>query len=196
MKTSFAIFAIVIGMYSYIPYFRDIFAGKTKPHAFSWFVWFLLTAIAFFAQIAGKGGAGAWVTGFTAIVALAITVAALKVGRKNIVQLDWLFFTGSLSALLLWAITKNPIGSVIIITIIDALAFIPTFRKSFFKPHEETAITYALSAAKFAVSLAALSTISITTALYPFSLVITNGLFVVMIMWRRKQFNIDITQPF
>ena len=59
MKTALGIFAILIGIYSYIPYFRDIFTGRTKPHAFTWFVWFLLTAIAFFAQLAGNGGAGA-----------------------------------------------------------------------------------------------------------------------------------------
>lgn len=187
MKTFLGVLAIAIGVYSYIPYFRDIFAGKTKPHAFSWFVWFLLTAIAFFAQIAGEGGAGAWVTGFTALVSLAVVVAALKVGKRNIVPLDWAFFVGSLLSLVLWAVTKNPVGSVVLITIIDALAFVPTFRKSYHKPHEETSITYALSGIKFAIGLAALNTVSVTTALYPLSLVVTNLLFVVMIEWRRKQ---------
>ena len=196
MKTFLGILAIVIGVYSYIPYFRDIFAGKTKPHAFSWFVWFLLTGIAFFAQASDGGGAGAWVTGFTALVAFAIFVAALRVGRKNIAPVDWFFLVGSLTSLGLWAVTKNPVGSIILITIIDMLAFIPTFRKSYHKPTEETAITYALSAMKFAVGLAALDTVSVTTALYPFSLVITNGLFVAMVLWRRRAHKRDATQPF
>ncbi len=196
MKTSLAIVAILIGIYSYVPYFRDLFKGKTKPHAFSWFVWFLLTAIAFFAQVAGEGGPGAWVTGFTAIVALTITIAALKVGRQNIAMLDWWFFMGSLASLGLWAVTKNPVGSVVLISIIDALAFVPTFRKSYHKPYEETAITYSLSAVKFAIALAALTTISITTALYPLSLVLTNGLFVGMLVWRRKQFDMNVSHPF
>lgn len=195
MKTFLGILAILIGLYGYIPYFRNIFAGKTKPHAFSWFVWFLLTAIAFFAQIAGKGGAGAWVTGFTALVSLFITITALKVGRKNIVPLDWLFFVGSLASLVLWAVTKNPVGSVILITIIDALAFIPTFRKSYHKPDEETALTYTLSSLKFAVSLAALSVVTVTTALYPLSLVITNGLFVGMVLWRRQSLKVSNVEP-
>jgi len=196
MKTALGIFAILIGIYSYIPYIRDIFTGRTKPHAFTWFVWFLLTAIAFFAQLAGNGGAGAWVTGFTAAVALAITVAAFKVGRKNIVPLDWFFFVGSMVSLAVWAVTKDPVWSVILITTIDALAFVPTFRKSYHKPYEETAVTYSLSAIKFAVGLAALSTVTLTTALYPLSLVVTNALFVAMVVWRRKRLISAAPQPF
>ncbi|MGB4759205.1 MAG: hypothetical protein WBP26_04040 [Candidatus Saccharimonadales bacterium] len=186
----------MIGIYSYIPYFRDIFAGKTKPHAFTWFVWFLLTAIAFFAQIAGDGGPGAWVTGFTAAVSFVIFVVALKVGKHNIAPADWFFFIGSLASLGLWFITKDPVGSVILITIIDLLAFLPTFRKSWHKPHEETSITYMLSGIKFAISIAALSTITITTVLYPLSLVVTNIAFVAMLQWRRKQVKVGPPMPF
>src|SRR5580698_5703228 len=64
MKEILGASAILIGCISYVPYFRTIFSGKTKPHAFSWLVWGILTAIAFGGQIVGKGGAGAWVTGF------------------------------------------------------------------------------------------------------------------------------------
>ena len=197
MKTVLGVVAIVIGVYSYIPYFRDIFNGSTKPHAFTWFVWFLLTALAFGAQASDGAGAGAWVTAFTAIVALAVTLTALKVGRQNIVALDWVFFIGSLTALGLWLVTKDPVSSVVLITAIDALAFVPTFRKSFHKPQEETATTYALSALKFGVSLAALNAMTLTTSLYPISLVITNGLFVTMVTWRRKRLNLaSDSQPF
>jgi hypothetical protein len=197
MKNVLGIAAIVIGVYSYIPYFRDILAGTTKPHAFTWFVWFLLTALAYGAQVSDGAGAGAWVTGFTAVVALAVTITALKVALQNIVALDWVFFVGSLAALGLWLLTKDPVGSVVLITLIDALAFVPTFRKSFHKPQEETASTYALSALKFGVSLAALNAITLTTTLYPISLVVTNGLFVAMVTWRRKRLNLaPNSQPF
>jgi hypothetical protein len=197
MKTALGLIAILIGVYSYIPYFRDIFSGKTKPHAFTWFVWFLLTTVAFFAQIADGGGAGAWVTGFTALVTLVVTLVALRVARQNIVRLDWVFFIGSLASLGVWAVTKSPTGSVVLITLIDALAFVPTFRKSFHKPDEETAITYALSALKFGVSLAALGSLTLTTTLYPLSLVVTNALFVLMVTWRRKSLHLAAdSQPF
>lgn len=179
--------AVVIAFVGYVPYFRDILANKTKPHAFSWLVWGILTGIAFFGQVAGKAGPGAWVTGFTAVICLIIFVFGLVKGRKNIVFVDWLSLLGAGIALFLWFLTKEPLLSVILITIIDALAFFPTFRKSFMKPSEETATTYSLSGLKFVLSIFALNKISIITALYPLSLVLMNWIFVGMLIMRRKQ---------
>lgn len=190
MKTLLGIMATLLALYSYIPYFRDIFAGKTKPHAFSWLVWFLLTAIAFIAQIKDNGQAGAWVTGFTAIVALMIFIAAITRGEKNITRSDWLCLIGSFLAMGLWAVTDSPLTAVLLITLIDALGFAPTFRKAFRNPQEETLVTFALSAVKFVIAIAALGNYSTVTVLYPASLVLMNGLFVAMLIIRRKQLGI------
>lgn len=186
MKTALGIIATVIAFYSYIPYFRDIFRGKTKPHAFSWFIWLLLTAIGFLAQISDGGGAGAWATGFTALVAFFIFLTALRHGEKEITKSDWVCLTGALLAIGVWPFTDTPLLSVILITLIDALGFIPTFRKAYKKPHEETLQTYALSAIKFAIAIVALSNYSIVTILYPASLVVMNSLFVCMLLTRRR----------
>ncbi|HJQ08169.1 MAG TPA: hypothetical protein VJ836_01655 [Candidatus Saccharimonadales bacterium] len=191
MKPLLGIAATLLALYSYIPYFRDIFAGKTKPHAFSWLVWFLLTAIAFVAQVNDNAGAGAWVTGFTALIALFIFMAAITRGEKNITRSDWLCLVGAFLSMGLWTITNSPFTAVILITIIDALGFAPTFRKAFYKPQEETAITFALSAIKFVIAIAALTNYTIVTVLYPASLVVMNGLFVAMLMLRRKQLGIS-----
>lgn len=90
----------------------------------------------------------------------------------------------------LWAITDSPLTAVILITIIDALGFAPTFRKAYHKPQEETMITFVLSAVKFVIAIAALSNYSTVTVLYPASLVLMNGLFVAMLIVRRKQLGI------
>ena len=164
--------AILIALAGYVPYFRDIFAGKTKPHAFSWLVWALLTGIAFFGQIFDRGGAGAWVTGFTAIVSFVIFFLALQRGEKNITLSDKWSLGGAGVALVLWYFTNSPLGSVILITIIDALGFYPTFRKSYHKPHEETMLTFFLSGLKFVIAILALQHYSVVTYLYPASLVL------------------------
>ena len=65
--------AIIIGFISYLPYFRDIFKGKTKPHAFSWLIWAILTAIGFAGQISDNAGPGSWALGFTALFIWFIT---------------------------------------------------------------------------------------------------------------------------
>jgi hypothetical protein len=67
-KTILGLVATGIAFVSYLPYFRDILANRTKPHAFSWLVWASLTGISFFGQLAVGAGPGAWVMGFTAAV--------------------------------------------------------------------------------------------------------------------------------
>jgi hypothetical protein len=58
IKTILGISAVVIAFISYVPYICNIFAGKTKPHAFTWLIWCTLNAIAFAGQIKDKAGAG------------------------------------------------------------------------------------------------------------------------------------------
>lgn len=76
--------------------------------------------------------------------------------------------------------------AVILITIVDMIAFFPTFRKSYHKPQEETLSEYGLAALKFFISLFALSSFNVSTILYPISLVVTNGAFVAFAWVRRK----------
>ena len=187
LKSILGTIAIIIALIGYVPYFRDIFRGKTKPHAYSWLVWSSLTGIAFFGQILYKGGAGAWVTGFTAIVSFTIFFLALKKGEKNITSSDKLSLFGAGFALLLWYLTSNPLIAVILIIIIDSLGFYPTFRKSYHKPHEETMLTFFLSGLKFAIAIVALQNYSVVTYLYPASLVLMNWVFVGFLIIRRRQ---------
>lgn len=186
-KNALGAVATAIALLGYLPYFRDILIGRTKPHAFSWLVWGSLASIAFAGQVTKGAGPGAWVTGVTPFVSLVVFIVALRVGEKNIVLADYLGLTGAGAALVLWFITKDPLLSLILIPVIDALGFFPTFRKSFHKPYEETLATYTLSCLKFVLALIALRSYTVTTWLYPASLILTNGAFVTMLLIRRKQ---------
>lgn len=188
-KIILGIIAAAVGFIGYIPYFRDIFKGKTKPHVFSWFVWCLLTGIAFFAQIAEGAGPGAWVTGFAAITCLVVAVLAIFRGEKKITLSDWLSFIGALLGLLLWRLTDNPMLAVILITITDALAFVPTIRKAYYKPYEETIAAWLSYSLKFFIGLMALESYNVTTMLYPSALAVMNGSFALMLYVRRKKFS-------
>ena len=186
-KVSFGVIASLIALASYVPYFTDTFRGKTKPHAFSWLIWALLTGIAYFGQVSDGAAAGSWVTGITAVVCLSIFLLALKYGEKNITRSDWVCLISSLAAIPLWLITSTPLWSVILITLIDVVAFIPTFRKAYHKPHEETLITFLVAGVKFIPGILALGNYSLITVLYPAYLVIMNGIFVLMLVVRRRR---------
>ena len=179
--------AVLVGFAAYVFYFRDIFLGKTKPHAFSWLIWSILIGTAFFAQFLNYAGPGAWVTGFSAVMCFSIFLFALKKGEKNFTLGDKLGLGAASIALLLWYFTKNPLTSIFLIILVDVLGYVPTFRKSFFKPYEETVLTYFLAGFKFFFALLALKEYSLITALYPVYLLLSNGIFAGFLWVRRKQ---------
>jgi hypothetical protein len=88
--------AVVIGIIGFIPYYRDIFKGKTKPHTFSWVGWTIMEAIGFFAQISQHAGAGAWVTGSNMLITTGVVVLSFRYGEKDIKLTDWLAFVAGL----------------------------------------------------------------------------------------------------
>lgn len=181
--------AVILGLLGYVFYIRGIIRGEVKPHAFTWTVWGLLTAIAFAAQVVEGGGPGAWVTGVTALMSFIFALVGLGASsRSYITKSDWIFFISALVTIPVWYVTGNPLWSVIIITIVDFVAFAPTFRKAYFHPGTENMWTYLLSAIKFVFGIWALETLNLTTVLYPASLVLANGGFVVMLLWRHRVF--------
>ena len=193
LKIIVGVVAVFLTFVGYIPYFRDTIQGKTTPHVYSWFIWGLVTAIAFALQVSGGAGVGSWVTLTVAIIAFAIFALGMRNGEKNITKIDTIFFIFSLVALFLWLIAKQPVLSVILVSLVDMLGFVPTVRKSWNKPFSETLFTYELSAFRHGLSLLALQQYSIVTWLYPAAWVFANVLFSVMLILRRKKISKDET---
>ena len=186
-KIVVGVLALVITVFGYAIYFVHMAQGKTKPHAFSWFVWGMLTAIAFAAQVAEGGGAGAWVMGLTAVACFCISAFAYFKGARDFVWFDWFALVSAGIALLLWWLAHSPLWSVVLITLTDAFGFLPTMRKSYFRPHEETASIFVISSIKFILSIFALETYTLATWLYPAYLIVANGLVATTLFIRRWQ---------
>ncbi len=186
MKLLLASLATVIGFVGYAPYIRDTLRGTTKPHVFSWVAWGSIETIAFFAQLSAGGGAGAWFTGASALIVFFIAALAIRQKDTQIKPIDYVALSGSAIGIALWRITSNPLLAVISVGIADAAAFAPTFRKAYRKPNEETLFEYAASVLKWTLAIPALTSVNLTTVLYPASLVLTNSIFVLLVLWRRS----------
>ncbi len=187
LKTTISVIAVVLTFVGYFPYIRDTLNGKTTPHIYTWFIWALVTAIAFGLQVQGGAGAGAWITLSIVIACFTVFLLGLRNGKQDITKLDTLFLILSFIALFLWVIAKQPVLSVILVSLTDMLGFVPTIRKSWNKPHSETLFLYGLNTFRHGLSLFALQQYSIVTWLYPASWTIANGLFSAMLLIRRRQ---------
>jgi hypothetical protein len=185
LKDAFGLLSLVLSIVSHVPYLRSIFVANTRPHAFTWLVWGAVMAIAFVAQLYGRAGAGSWATGLSAAFCLAIGIIALFRGEKHITRGDWIALLATLAAIPLWIATSDPLGSVLLVTFIDAVAYYPTFRKSWAKPDEELASKYVLTVVRYLFSLLALERYTIVTTVYQLVSILMEAGIVVMLLWRR-----------
>jgi RsiW-degrading membrane proteinase PrsW (M82 family) len=187
-KELLAAAAIVLTFAMFLPYIRSIRAGRTKPHAFSWIVWALATLVVFFAQLADRGGSGAWPIGLSGVITGYIAVLAYRErSDTSITKVDWVFLTIALAALPCWFLTSNPLVAVVLLTAMDLAGFVPTFRFAFFHPHEEHVGFYSLGALRNALAIGALEHYSLTTVLFPAAVGIACVLFVALVGYRRAQ---------
>ncbi len=187
LKQLFGAAAVLIAIVSYIPYFHHIFQGKTKPHALTWLVWTVFTGMGFVQQWMNGGGAGSWAMGITALLCLAVFLLSLKYGEKEITLFDWLSLLGAAVALVIWFFSQDPVLAMLLVALVDLLGFLPTVRKSYYKPYEETLLTYFLTFVKYLIVLFALESYSLSTWLYPVFVLLTHISFVLMVEWRRRK---------
>ncbi len=186
-KSIFGGIALVIGVISYVPYVKGIVSKKIRPHTFSWLIWSGLLITAFTAQNSDSGGAGAWVTGFSGFACIMIFLVSLKWGDSKFEKMDWISLAFATIAIGLWKFTSDPRLSLILLCLADAFGFIPTFYKSYFKPREDQAASWTISSFKWAFAIAALSTYSFTTLLFPAYLLFMNAAYALMLTWRKHQ---------
>ena len=194
VKVLLGLIAVLISFIAYWAYIKDILAARIKPHAYSWLVWSCLGGIAFFAQILHGAGPGAWVNGVVMVISFIIFILAINRGETRITLLDKISLGGAFGALAVWLATNNPLWSVILITIIDFLGFLPTFRKSYHKPHQESTTMFALSGIKYLFSLGALGEYTLITTIYPASLVLMNMMMVSWLICRKKKVETESTR--
>lgn len=164
---TFAVLSALLTISSYAVTCRSIFKGKTKPHAFSWFIWFLLGIVIAAAQWTRGAGIGITMMVVSSAGCLLLAYLGWRVGQKNIVKKDYIALGLSFLTIPLWVITNDPLASMFLVAFINTLGMIPTLRKSWHMPYEENPLTYFLFGTSNVLSVFSLESINLTTALMP-----------------------------
>ncbi len=91
------------------------------------------------AQLSGGAGPGAWAAICATLSNLAVLVVAVRMNDLKATRLDWFSLAVCALAGIGWAITDQPLVGVVMISLLEVFAILPTMRKSWHRPHEETA---------------------------------------------------------
>lgn len=186
LKIVFAGISSIVGVLCFIPYIRDIFLNKTKPHSYSWFIWAILQAIA--AAAMWSGGAGVAIASSVIGAALCgfIFILSLKRGTKNITKFDTVCLFGALIALAVYLSLHNALLSIIFATLTDVIGSLSTLRKAYKEPDTETASTHLLSGTSGAFAIAAIANFNVTTSLYLLTVTLLDTCCGLIVLARKK----------
>jgi hypothetical protein len=179
--------AVAIAFASYISYFWGIYKGQIKPHAFTWFAWGVLTSIGFAASFTSGGGSGSWVMLVNIICCLTISFIAFRQGHVKYVLFDWLALAGALIGIGLWWYTNNPLTAIILACVSDTIALLPSVRKAYYYPNEESVKPWAIGILYYVIGFFALDSVNLTTTLYPATIILTDIFFIFEVIIRRRQ---------
>lgn len=174
MKEALGLITVILAIIGHFPYIIDTIKRKTKPHVFTWLVWGIVTILVFIGQWQKGAGSGAWATGVTGLITLTIAILSIKNGTKDITKSDKLLFVVALLSIIPWFLAKDPTFSIIMLTFVDLLAFIPTVRKTIKDPTSETLFTYALNIFRHSLTIIAIANYNLATYLYPTYLLAIN----------------------
>jgi len=181
-----ALASIILKIVAYVPYFKHIIRGKCHPHAFSWFIWFVIIFIAFLIQLFGDAGAGAYTTLFSSLICLAVALLGFFVGRRDIVFIDHVVLVIAMAILPFWYFVQSPLLVILIVISIDMIGFIPTWRKAFLKPFEERGKTFFILSFASVFGILAVEEVNFVNLAYPVYLASSHLATALYVAWRNK----------
>lgn len=186
MREVIAAAALVLGFYGYIPYLRDILAGKVRPSRAARIMFAALLIIALFQQHALGSRLALAITIAEAAGSILILLSAIKFGVGGLARLDIICYLLLVVDVFFWLTSKNTLLALHLTVLADLIAFTPTLEKTWRDPKSETATFYILGVIAPLLSVAGSEKISYGIVLFPIYLALANGIEVLLIKTRNK----------
>ena len=211
--------AVAVTICGYVIYIWQMFPAQghspAKPHPLSWVLFGFLTATGWVVQEAQGAQEGSWCLGVTAGFCFLIAGVSFwrfrEDWRRSWADIDniRLDIVVTILALILFVAslptryyTELATTSVIFAAGADFVSYLPTFKKAWNRPEEDSATNFAYNSIKCLPALLALGSYSFATAAYLVMLLIVNGFFsAFLLVWRkvrpawRKHFEPIVAMP-
>jgi hypothetical protein len=186
------IFASILSILGNVPYLKSILKKEIEPHPFSWFAWSIVSLTVLFGAYLKGGGIGVIPILVSEIFTILIFLFSLKYGFKNFDKKDIAFILLAIIGLVPWYLTKDPTYSVVIMVLIDLVAFFPTIRKTLNSPESENNILYQMNFLRHFLILFSLDKINIATSFHSFAMIIINLIMIVLISKNLRKINLKL----
>lgn len=182
----FWILGILLGLTAYVSYFRAIFQKETKPHLYTWILWWTLASMAAIVAVKNHAGWGILVPCLMALCNATIAFLALKYGETKLTKKDMFLLTCAGLTMLLWWTTQDDLLAIILVVTIDMIGFYFTWKKCYYRPYEENITSYIIWTVELGCAFLAIEHLTLINWFYSGFLAVIEWFFVVFLIWRRK----------
>jgi hypothetical protein len=185
-RSALGALSVVMAFVAFAIYAWQAMAGQIRPHPLSWFLFGILSVVGYWVQRDEGAHAGSWVLLAMILFCFLLAAVGFVRGERRFPIREWAFLAAAAAVLLVYVFTRQPTLAAVLISIIDALGYGPTFSRGWSHPHRDSATSFAINAAKFVPSLLAMKPISIATCVYPATLLGLNVAVTLMLVLRRR----------
>jgi hypothetical protein len=175
IKAILGIVAFVVNLIGYVPYIRDVYVGKVKPHRVSWFIWMILTGIVAYNQVRNGGGWSSLFFISTTFLVTIVFILSLTRGITEISHIDKICLVSALVLLGYWVTLRDTNFSTYLAVIIDAIGLTPTIIKTLKNPETESYIQWVLAAVAGVFTVLSVAKMELVLIVYPIYIIIGNG---------------------
>jgi len=168
----FVILGAAIGAVGTWWYLRDTLRGVTRPNRVTWALWAALPLLACAVEVQAGVGLRSLMTFVSGFGPLLVFVASFRNPQAtwHIERVDWACGALSVAGLVVWLTAHQATVGLVAFIVADALAALPTLRKSWLAPETETTAAYVTAAVNGAITM--LTVNHWTTAVVSFPLYI------------------------
>lgn len=178
----------ILSLYASSFYIKDILKGKVKPNRVSWFIWSFAPFIAFWIQFKNGAGISSIPVFMSGFIPLLIFLFSFKnkdsYWKLNI--LDYLCLVLSIIAIFIWVYLKEGVLATTFAILADLIAYIPTYVKSWKKPHTENIFPYLAGMLGMLFVLLTTKSFSFIYIGFPLYIFFGNFIEILIVLFRKK----------
>jgi hypothetical protein len=195
LDVHFVILGAVIGSAGMVAYVRDTLKGVTQPNRVSWLLWAVAPLIAFAVEVHEGVGLRSLMTFTVGFGPLLVFIASFRSPGSvwRIGTLDYVCGMLSVAGLTVWLLTRHGTVALVASILADALAALPTLRKSLWHPDTETAVAYVAAVINAALTLLTVKKVTTAVIAFPLYIVVIASVESILIIcrlgprWRQRK---------
>lgn len=141
--------SVILAVAGFLIYFWQTLSGEVRPHPLSWFLFGVLSVTGFLVQRDQGAKAGSWALLAMSVICFLLVAVSVVRGERSFPRAEWAFLIAGILVFLFYLFTNEPTVAAVLITLVEALGYGPTFTRGWTNPQKGSVSSFALNGAKF-----------------------------------------------